>query len=82
MGDPLQPPVIYEHLEIPVNRCLVEGRHELAAVCQNLIHAQRPFMMTEDLLYGHSLCGIAPQSLILLFQEVKLFLSLLQAFSQ
>ena len=49
---------------------------------RNLIHAQRPFMMTEDLLYGHSLCGIAPQSLILLFQESKFFLFLLQAFSQ
>jgi hypothetical protein len=32
MGDPFQPPVIDEKLEIPVDRCLVERLHELAAV--------------------------------------------------
>jgi hypothetical protein len=32
MGDPFQPPVIDKKLEIPVDRCLVERLHELAAV--------------------------------------------------
>jgi hypothetical protein len=38
MGDSFQPPVIDENFEIPIDRCLVEGLHELAAVCENLIH--------------------------------------------
>jgi len=32
MGNPFQPPVIDKKLEIPVDRCLVERLHELAAV--------------------------------------------------
>jgi hypothetical protein len=32
MGDPFQPSVIDKKLEIPVDRCLVERLHELAAV--------------------------------------------------
>jgi hypothetical protein len=32
MGDPFQPPIIDKKLEIPVDRCLVERLHELAAV--------------------------------------------------
>jgi hypothetical protein len=39
-------------------------------------------MLPEDLLYGHSLCGVAPQSPILLVKELKFFLFLLQALSQ
>jgi len=33
MDDPFQPPVINEKLEVPVDRCLVERVHALAAVC-------------------------------------------------
>jgi hypothetical protein len=70
MDDPFQPPVINEKLEVPVDRCLVERVHALAAVCKHLVHPQRPFVLPEDLLYGHSLGCVAPQCLNLLFLRV------------
>jgi len=61
-----QPPVSYKDLEVSVDRRLIERLHEPATVRKNFIHAQRPFMLPKDLLYGHSLCSITPQALILL----------------
>jgi hypothetical protein len=39
-------------------------------------------VLAKDLFYGGSLCCVAPQGLILLFQEFKFYLILLQALSQ
>lgn len=67
MGDPFQPPVIDEKLEVPIDSCLIEGRHEPASVCKNLIHPQRPVVLSKDLFNGHSLCRVSPQGLNLHF---------------
>jgi hypothetical protein len=83
MGYPFQPPLINENLQIPIDRRLVERFHKLAAICKNLIHPQRSFVLAKDLFYGGSLCCVAPQGLILLiFKEFRVFPLLLQALSQ
>lgn len=63
MGHTFQPPVVDENLDVPIDRCLVERLHELAAIFENLVHSQRPLMLPEGLLYGHSLGRFAPQGL-------------------
>ena len=82
MGDSFQPPVIDQKLEIPVDCCLVERFHEFATVLYNFIHAQGSFVLSEDLLYSLSLCGVASQSLILHIQKDSFCLFLLQVLSQ
>jgi hypothetical protein len=67
MGYPFQPPAIDKNFQVPIDRRLVEGLHELAAVGKNLIHSQRPFVLLKDLFYGHPLRCVALQRLILLF---------------
>ena len=67
VGDPFQPPVIDEKLEVPIDSCLIERCHEPMSVSKNLIHPQRPVVLSKDLFNGHSLCRVSPQSLNLHF---------------
>jgi len=55
MGYSFQPAVIDEDFQVAVNSRLVEGIHLFASAGKHLIHPQRPFVLSEDFLYSHSL---------------------------
>ena len=82
MKNRYQPPAVDEHLEVPVNSCLIERIHGLLTVFKNFIHTQRSFMLTEDLFYGCSLRGVALQGLIFHALDYRISCFLLQVFSQ
>lgn len=64
MGNGCQPPAIDKNFQVPINGCLVERRHQFLPVRKKLLHPQRSFVLSKDLLDGCSLCGIAFQDLI------------------
>lgn len=66
MGKALQPPVVNENFQVAVDRRLIKGLHDSAAVCKNLIDPQRPCLLPEDLFYGPSLGCVTSQCVNLL----------------
>lgn len=70
VADPFQPAVLDQDFDVTIDCRLVERFYQFATVLKDIIHPQWSLLLPEDLFYGHFLCRVTPQILILLYREV------------